>query len=384
MRHDKLTRMVMFLSAFSLIPMMMWNSNEEIHAQSLQIEEGHPQAKWLRSRNDKLQVFLNEGSSLEQRKGAVAALKNSYSDTGKRLLEFASDSTKDPELRWQALRAHRATDTVIPVMLQILREETSGGKSLRAKILPYLRQHFRPPVDAKLRMEVYQVVQGLLTDQDPDVRREAFWIMGPKKDALALELLAGGLNRPDQALISTTQALTILNFTGPEKYTEVVRPYLRDSDTKIKSLAIRCLRSDQASRAEIVRILRDTQGNNEVRTAAIESLSDDPQHFPSDVFPVIENANDDPVIRSKAMQSVVGLLNYKSQEIHEADQIKFADLVNRLSAPQPPMADEPQDDAVGGFSMRPATGTLQSAAQKIRGNMIKRNPIVRDHYKHPK
>jgi len=284
-------------------------------------------------------TFLDRNRSQKERLDAARKLGYPDAATLPALLAIGTDRTQSDAIRWEALRRLRYDDKYLDAVLRILADPEDGGEEFDASLIEDLsrRTTFRLPVRDAQRIQ--GVLRKLLSDKRDKVRLYAYRSLVWNHDSLALNLLTESLRRGEGVPIPLPDAIELLDDDGSVNYIVTLRPYLNHNDPHVQARAARALAVDPQSRPKIAELAVSSNTPEEVRLNALRALASEDDQFAIYAIPLVENAQEDPKIRDAAMQNFVGRMNYN--RVDPADQIRFAQAVNRLAAEEGP----PTDDA---------------------------------------
>jgi HEAT repeat protein len=249
-------------------------------------------------------------------------------DEVRALQAVANDARDDGAVRFVAVMTLREDPSFRPVVLAILRDPANGDATLRVKLLHHLSSLRLAPDSNEFR-EVLEVMRSMLRDPSPEARFQAVSRLVAFKDAAGVQALTETLRNPDKDPVATkAQAIELLRVAGPGAHTALIRPFLDDPDTKVRTQAVLALGVDAESRDKIARYLKDADQPIEVRKAAIEALSLD-RGFAPRALEVITSDREPPELRLAALERLVGTPQF--QQLAPADQVELARVADTSS-----------------------------------------------------
>jgi hypothetical protein len=312
-------------------------------------------------------TFLDRSRPQEERLAALQDLGYPDDRTFAALLDLGRDRTQSDAIRWEALRRLQYGENYINAVLKILSDPRDGGEELDASLIEDLsrRTVITPP--AKVRQRIQSVLRKLLDDKRDKVRLQAYRVLVANHDSVALGLLVESLREGRGVPIPLDEAIDLLDQDGSINYIDTLRPYLRHADPRVQAQAALALAVDPESRPTIVELARNPNTPEEVRLNALRALANEDRQFASYAIPLVEDAGEDPAIRYAAMRDFVGRMNYN--QVEPADQVRFAQAVEKLAADERLRADDAQK--------------IREAAKELHLYLRQAFPVIQKHYEKP-
>jgi hypothetical protein len=275
-------------------------------------------------------TFLDRGRSQEERLAAAENLGYPDDATLIALLSIGTDRSQGDPIRWEALRRLQYDDLYIDAVLKILEDPDDGSEELDANLIEDLtrRTVITPP--AQVRQRIQSVLRKLLDDKRDKVRLNAYRSLVSNHDPMAINLLAESLRAGRDIPIALFEAINLLDLDASINHIGALRPYIHHEDPRVQARAARALAVDPESRQAIVELVKNPKTPEEVRLHALRALAREDGQFASYAIPLVEDTRETPAIRSAAMQTFVGRMNYN--KLDPADQVRFAQAVEKLAA----------------------------------------------------
>jgi hypothetical protein len=312
-------------------------------------------------------TFLDRNRPQEERLAALAELGYPDDSTVTALLALGIDRTQSDAIRWEALRRLPYKTEYLDSYLKILDDPRGGGEDLDARLIEELNRRTVITPPTKIRQRIQGVLRKLLTDKRDKVRLYAYRALASNHDMVALGLLVESLQQGQDVPIPLDEAIDLLDEDGSTSYIDTLRPYLRHADPSVQAKAAQALAVDPESRPKIVELARNPNTPAEVRLNALSALAREDRQFASYAIPLVEDAGEDPTIRYAAMKDFVGRMNYN--QVEPADQVRFAEAVEKLAADERLRSDEAQK--------------IRDAAKDLRLYLRQAFPVIQKHYEKP-
>ena len=186
---------------------------------------------------------------------------------------------------------------------------------------------FMGPRFAPFRPEYKQALRDVATDPEQELRERALELLAIAKDPYAQELLARGLKRPKEALVSDAKAIQFLGYDDHAEFVPLVRQVYKRTRGAAREEALRVLATDPKSERLFARLLRDKSEKRSVRRISVAGLQSlNPDAFEKTARKILADDSDDDDIRSA---SLAALAHGREARETPADP-KLVDAVQKL------------------------------------------------------
>ncbi len=229
---------------------------------------------------------------------------------GKKMLELALDRTENKNLRLKAISKlgnYAAGDTVAIGRLIRLMTAIKEYIELRRAALDLLLGISFSSVALNARMPQFREgLRRLLADKDPELVQKAIKKLAAYNDAMAEQLLAGGLEDHSKALISDAGAIQLLGGYQTNNHNVLIRSFLeRSKDPAVQVEAIRALSADEGSHGLIQGYLDNKQADKHVRLMSLSALNAAvPEKFLASAQAIISDENDYSDVKIAALNTI--------------------------------------------------------------------------------
>ena len=279
------------------------------------------------SREEAMSTFLDNNAPKERRLSAAAKLAFPKRRESAKLVEFATDKEVDDELRQAVIAIHGSRTGALGLAQQILSDPGNGSENLKLYCVDYL-SGFRLNDKSEIWKDVQSTLRKTLDDERETVRSEAYEILVARNDNEAVAKLVNGL-KEEKPVLSTVRSLELLNQSNPVQHLSAIRPYLKNSDSKVVSEAVKALSLDLESRDEIVQLLRNSNTEKNVRFSAVQGLGKWDPGFAGYAETILGNPNEDLDIKSETMK-VLGTQLRKKSTISAQEQSQLEKIIKTI------------------------------------------------------
>jgi hypothetical protein len=179
-----------------------------------------------------------------------------------------------------------------------LRVRTAALQALAA--LDFLPTRFEP-----FRAEYKQALRDVATDPEAELRESALELLAIDKDPYAQELLANGLKRPKDALVSEAKAIQFLGYDDHGEYVPLVRKVYNRAKGAAREEALRVLATDPQSETLFARLLKDKSETTSVRSLSASGLQGlNPEAFEKIARTIVGDDDEDHAIRAASLAAL--------------------------------------------------------------------------------
>lgn len=257
-------------------------------------------------------VFLDSSRSISERLSAVQGVGAMVEvQQVARTKAMLFDMSESPRIRIRALLLVENAaydDTAMVVNMLALLEDVGTPMQLRltvgSVVQVLLMGSFTKHV---LSEEMVATFRTLTRDQDDGLRSIAFAVLAGRADGPVLEQLAVGLRDPTSAPLSPAESVRLLGTWDPNPdYSLLHDIMLEPPDLETRLEAVRLLGGYAPSQQHIVRYLHDPNEREDIRLAAVGTLSaNDPQNFARHVLPIVRDETERTSLRVYGIQAVM-------------------------------------------------------------------------------
>lgn len=237
-----------------------------------------------------LEVFLSQEESSQVRQQALQLLRQQQVP---QWLDQALGVLQAPEAQG-VLRAPE-TQPSTPV--------ASDEGKLKADLIGVLMTTAMLTAEGRERnKEIFNAIRSSINDPRRKVQVAMVQAMAPMGDQRVLEMLKDVLREPTEKTLTPVDAMQGIRISGQQKnFHELIRPYLNNSDFKVRIEAVKTLAGDAESENAIAALILDGNHPVNLRSAAIATLtggSDGP--VTDSVRKLMLDADADPGLRAEA------------------------------------------------------------------------------------
>ncbi|MEM9545066.1 MAG: HEAT repeat domain-containing protein [Bacteroidota bacterium] len=143
---------------------------------------------------------------------------------------------------------------------------------------------------------IVSTYRELVNDPEIEFRREGFGYLIQNGDDVAQQLLARGLENPEEALLPPVECISLLAFDTPSDYQPLIFDYLKkENNYEVRVEAVRALGNYTPAREELIKILQDEEEIADFRLVVIGILNANyPDQFHQYTLPLLEDNTQTP------------------------------------------------------------------------------------------
>jgi hypothetical protein len=244
----------------------------------------------------------------------------------------ATEAAETPAARANAIATVPLEEEDLPTRVpEVIATLRNREEPLRVRVaalqalaaLDFLPERFEP-----FRAEYKQALRDVATDPEPELRESALELLAVEKDSYAQELLATGLRRPKEALVSEAKAIQFLGYDDHGEYVPLVREIYERARGAAREEALRVLATDPQSEQLFARLLKDKSETKSVRRLSASGLQSlNPDAFEKSARKIVADEDEDNDIRAA---SLAALAHGRETREKPADP-KLVETVQKLS-----------------------------------------------------
>ncbi|MEL6659733.1 MAG: hypothetical protein AAFY48_06420 [Bacteroidota bacterium] len=253
--------------------------------------------EYQQQRQEAVRVFLNPNRSVAER---VRALEPYALITDEKLIqqfkEIVYNEQERERIRVAALRRldlQVERDSRLFAYVGTILRNPETPKVLRREALDrFSRVSFSTFGMFGGKDEIISTFRELTKDPEQEYRLQGFSYLVQNNDDVAQQMLARGLENPEEALLPVKESISILSLAGSADYFPVIYKYLnKNQGDAVREEAIRALGRYSEARKDIIDILETERGESEsLRLVAMGVLNASyPREFAEIVTPTLRN-----------------------------------------------------------------------------------------------
>jgi hypothetical protein len=216
---------------------------------------------------------------------------------------IATDRDQSEGRRIEALRAigGQLGRPAVYAAIQVLNEDGRSAALGAAAIDALSLQMMFGDLDHGAHAALMDELQKALSDKDIEVRQGALRVLASHRDPVLIQKLVAALDAPSGATIAPIDAINGLVVAGAaHRHTASIRNYINAGESKVRASAVVALASDAESRPMIAKLLADQGQPEQVRAAAIRSLTIGGADSALLFVDVLKNSKESPELRERA------------------------------------------------------------------------------------
>ncbi|ETX00440.1 MAG: hypothetical protein ETSY1_11220 [Candidatus Entotheonella factor] len=246
-----------------------------------------------------------------------------------RMNAILADSQIADPVRIQALNlsSQGTRKRALSEAIRILKDPEDGDTDLDVHAIRTL-QALSMRVEGIERMEdIREAVRSALKDPRQPVRQAAIHFLGGRLDPAAIETLKEDLDNHTNPLFTKQEVLRLLSFAGRD-HVELMRPFLKHEDPKVRQAAIRALAADPHSYKLILEVMSNENAETSLRNTAIRVLmSTREMGFIDTALDILDDASAELDVQKHAL---AGLGFFVRANVDELSKEKLKIILDRL------------------------------------------------------